>query len=85
MLGKYDMMKLGKVNIPIVKGGKTISFTVTVKPIEVSNVSLNKTKLSLNPKDEYQLSASVSPTNATNQLVGILQTTMWQQWIKEDM
>lgn len=69
MLGKYDMMKLGKVNIPIVKGGKTISFTVTVKPIEVSNVSLNKTKLSLNPKDEYQLSASVSPTNATNQLI----------------
>ena len=30
---------------------------------------MNKTKLSLNPKDEYQLSASVSPTNATNQLI----------------
>ena len=49
MLGKYDMMKLGKVNIPIVKGGKTISFTVTVKPIEVSNVSLNKIKIVTKP------------------------------------
>ncbi len=69
MLGKYDMTKLGEVNIPIVKGGKTISFTVTVNPIEVTKVSLNKTKLLLKLKEKYQLSASVSPTNATNQSI----------------
>ena len=49
--------------------GKTAKCTVTVKQIEPSSVSLNKNTLSLNEGDSYQLSATVSPNNATNKSI----------------
>ncbi len=49
--------------------GKTAKCTVTVKQIEPSSVSLNKNTLSLNEGDSYQLTATVSPNNATNKSI----------------
>ena len=49
--------------------GKTAKCTVTVKQIEPSSVSLNKNTLSLNEGDSYQLTATVSPSNATNKSI----------------
>lgn len=49
--------------------GKTAKCTVTVKQIEPSSVSLNKNTLSLNEGDSYQLTATVSPSNATNKTI----------------
>ena len=50
--------------------GKTASCSVTVNPIAVSGVSLNKTSLSFTGTGSSQtLTATVSPSNATNKTV----------------
>ncbi|MBR2810844.1 MAG: Ig-like domain-containing protein, partial [Solobacterium sp.] len=49
--------------------GKTASCTVTVKPIEADSVSLNETALTLKVDDEYQLTATVSPADATDRTI----------------
>ena len=49
--------------------GKTAKCAVTVKPIEPRSISLNKSTLTLNEGDTYQLSATVNPSNTTNKTV----------------
>lgn len=50
-------------------GGKTATCTVTVTAISVTGVSLNKSSLTLYEGDSETLTATVSPTNATNKSV----------------
>jgi len=50
-------------------GGKTATCSVTVRPIYVSGVSLNKYSLSLYENDSETLIATVSPSNASNKNV----------------
>lgn len=50
-------------------GGKTATCTVTVTPVSVTGVSLNKSSLTLYVSDNETLVATVSPTNATNKSV----------------
>ena len=50
-------------------GGKTAKCTVTVKPIAVTGVTLNKTSADLNAGSTLTLTATISPSNATNKKV----------------
>ena len=49
--------------------GVSVSCAVTVRAIEVTGVSIGKTTLSLVEGNSYQLSASVTPANATDKTV----------------
>lgn len=46
--------------------GKEAKCTISVVPTRVANVSLDKTELILNANDTYQLTARVTPVDATN-------------------
>ena len=50
-------------------GGKTATCNVTVSPISVTGVSLNKYSVSMYENDSETLIATVSPANATNKAV----------------
>ncbi len=50
-------------------GGFTAQCVVTVVPVPVSNVSLNKSSLTMMPGDEQTITATVSPDNAANKNV----------------
>lgn len=69
--GKIDAKAAGSSTITVktTDGGKTAACTVTVFPIAVTAVDLNKTTLSLNIGSSENLVATVSPANATNQSV----------------
>lgn len=56
------------VTVTTKDGKKTAKATITVKnkPVEVTGVSLNKSKLSLSVNGTATLKATVSPSNATN-------------------
>lgn len=49
--------------------GKTATITVKVNPIEVKSIVLNKTSLTLNSGQSETITATVSPTNATNKTI----------------
>lgn len=49
--------------------GKSAKCTITVKQVEPTSITLNKSSLSLNEGDTYQLSATIYPSNAANKTV----------------
>ena len=73
----YDLsgsLSVGTSSVTVSYQGKTTTFNVTVseKPadvIKVNSVSLNKTSHSCNVDDIVELTASIVPSNATNQAV----------------
>ena len=66
MLGTYDMMQLGTQNITLSKLGASNSFSITVNEIPVSVVTMSKTELIMEKGDTEDLTATISPENATN-------------------
>ena len=62
----------GTTTITAKAGDKTATCTVTVskKVIPITSVTLNKTSITLTEQETFQLSASVSPDNATDKTVG---------------
>lgn len=60
---------IGTATITATCGGKTATCKVTVVPIEVTSVTLNKTSLALTIGESGQLTATVSPDNATDKKV----------------
>lgn len=66
MLGIYDMMQLGTQNITLSKSGASDSFSITVNEIPVSAVTMSKTELVMEKGDTEDLTAAISPENATN-------------------
>lgn len=56
----------GIATISVSAGGKTASCTIKVKSIPVTSVTLNKTSLEMVEGDEFTLTATVKPDNATN-------------------
>ena len=71
--GKVTAVKAGvaKITVTTEDGKKTATCAITVKEdkVAVIGVKLNSTSLSLTEGDSYQLKATVSPINATNQNV----------------
>ncbi len=74
--GKVTAVAAGTVTITATVGGKSATCTVTVKAassgsttVAVTSVSLNKSSASLTAGDTLQLTATVSPSNATNKTV----------------
>lgn len=69
--GTVSAVSVGSATITASAGGKSSSCNVTViaKTIEVSSIDLDKTNLSIQVGEEYQLKASVNPSNATNKTV----------------
>ena len=71
--GKVTAVKAGTATITVTTedGGKTASCEVTVNAatVSVSGVSLDKTSLTLTEGDTETLTATVSPSNATNKNV----------------
>ena len=61
----------GTTTITAKAGDKTATCTVTVskKVIPITSVTLNKTSITLTEQETFQLSASVSPDNATDKTV----------------
>lgn len=67
MIEPYDMMQIGEQDINIRKGNKTVSYKINVNPIPVTELTLNKTFLSMERGDEETLTATILPANATDQ------------------
>ena len=69
--GLVTAVQEGSTTITAKAGDKTATCTVTVskKVIPVTSVSLNKTSLALTEQETFQLSATVSPDNATDKTV----------------
>ena len=71
--GLVAAVKAGKATITVTTedGKKTATCAITVKEdkVAVTGVKLSSTSLSLTEGDSYQLKATVSPNNATNQNV----------------
>ena len=67
--GKVTGKKAGKVTITAKAGGKSAKATITVKTVAVTGISLNKTKATINKGASMTLTATVSPSNATNKTV----------------
>lgn len=66
--GKVTGISVGSAKITVTTddGGKTASCSVAVNPISVTGVSLNKSSMSLLIGGTEKLTATVSPSNATN-------------------
>ena len=69
--GNVTAVKEGSASITAACGGKTASCAVTVnkKTIPVSSVTLNKTSLTLVEGESFKLTATVSPSDATDPTV----------------
>ena len=69
--GLVTAVKEGSATITAKAGEKSATCAVSVakKVIAVSSVTLNKTSLSLTEQDTFQLSATISPNNATDKTV----------------
>ena len=71
--GKVTAVKAGSATITVTTedGGKTATCEVTVnaKVYPVTGVSLNQTSVSLTEGDDFDLTATVYPSNATNKKV----------------
>lgn len=66
MLGDYNMMSIGKQQIPVQKGNATTTLEINVNAIPVTNVAISKTSTSIYKGYTEQLSASVLPETATH-------------------
>lgn len=67
--GKVTAVKIGEATIKATVGDKTAECKVTVNPVPVSSVELNKESLTLTVGEDYTLTALVKPDNATNKTV----------------
>lgn len=69
--GLVTALSVGTSNITAMAGGKTGTCVVTVskKIVEVSSIELNKTELSLVEGEEFSLTATVKPEDATDKTV----------------
>jgi uncharacterized protein YjdB len=69
--GTVNALSVGTAVIKASVGGKNDSCTITVisKTIEVSSITLDKSSLSLKIGEEYQLNATIVPSNASEKNV----------------
>lgn len=68
--GKISAKKVGTATITCqANNGVKATCKVTVKPVTVSNITLNNSTFSLNTGESYQLKATISPSNAANKNV----------------
>ena len=69
--GTVNALSVGTAVIKASAGGKNDSCTITVisKTIEVSSIALDKSSLSLKIGEEYQLNATINPSNASEKNV----------------
>ena len=67
--GKVTALKVGTATITAKAGAKSTQCAVTVNPVSVTGVSLNKTSTTLAIGGSETLTATVSPANATNKSV----------------
>lgn len=69
--GKVTLKAYGTANITVKTDDKekTYTCTVTVKPINVTGVALNEKKIEIEAGKTVQLTATISPENATNKSV----------------
>lgn len=69
--GKVTAVKVGSATITVttVDGRKTATCAVTVTPVKVTGVTLNKTTTSIVKGNTEKLTATVAPSNATDKTV----------------
>lgn len=70
MIGSYDMNKIGKQSIPISYCGLAeTSLDIIVKETAVDKVQLNKSQINLYKGKTETLSATITPSNASNKQI----------------
>ena len=70
MIGNYDMNKIGKQSIPISYCGiAETSLDITIKETAVDKVQLNKSQINLYKGKTETLSATITPSNASNKQI----------------
>ena len=67
--GKVTALAVGSTTIIAQCGNVKAECSVTVNPINVTSIRLNRTSVSLSAGDIIELTATVSPDNATNKTV----------------
>ncbi len=68
MLSGYDMNKIGQQTVTVSYGGEETSFDIEVREVSVAGISIPRT-LSLNRSKQKQLTASITPVNASDKSV----------------
>ena len=67
--GKVTAVAVGSATVTAKAGGMSATCAVTVAPVEVDNVTLDKTELTLNPTQSKTLTATVTPDDAADKTV----------------
>lgn len=65
----YNMSTVGAQNVKVSFGGKEVTFPITVKPIDVSSVSLSQSNYTLEKGNTFTLTSTVAPENATDKTI----------------
>ena len=69
--GKVTGIKAGTAKIKATAGGKTTTYTITVKAktVKVNSIKLNYTTFNMVPNSTINLTATINPSNATNKSI----------------
>lgn len=67
--GVINGVALGKATITATSGDKFASCAVTVHAVEIDSITLDRTSIALNPKEEEKLTVTFHPANATDKTV----------------
>lgn len=67
--GVITAKNIGTATITATSGGKSATVKVTVDPIEVTSIKLNKTSTSIVQDSSETITATISPANATNKTI----------------
>ena len=67
--GVINGVALGKATITAAAGDKSATCAVTVHAVEIDSITLDRTSLALNPKEEEKLTVTFHPANATDKTV----------------
>lgn len=69
MVSGYDMNLIGEQKVKVSYCGVSISYPIIVKEVSLTGISLNRTEVSVERNNTFQLSVNYTPANASDKTV----------------